>query len=586
MAIYDVDATPATAVTAWLAQYKVAAGGAITFVSGTDSFHVTWIHRALQKIAWDFAISGDDEINLTKPNPSTSEALGTIITLLDHTTDFSVKYTVDATVMEQHFGGSVTYDGGLEEYGGLIVLGTVNLASTELEIIQNNTLLTSHWGTGKNQTDSSTLLRICVKTKTAGADIDGKRVIVKANEWYDTYAVWRTTMGLGEKVAAINTSNDPQNNTLLATVQGYTGIVNTEGYQLLDIQQDGNPQPFLSKWDYGANDNTKLNEKIKSLMVRGTSDTLYGLDGSFFVGGPTFQAAVDTPGAGTWVQNEVVTWTEASVSSSGVLMAADDMSDASTTAVWIHLLTGINPTDGTVISGATASNAVNVTVTGYTPDPEHFGTWTGTAWIGGYGIGFVAGNLGTNDSVTDLDGDILSPPNNVSISVSTNGATDPHVFLARKDGVLNAPDYTDNTVGAGNTSGNSVFVVTTAIDSETPPSGSILVLDTTGGATTYEELEYSSWTGSTYTLDVGGDTPTLPRTYTSGDPTFTALLYDSAVGGGDPRNLTTSLIYGGTPFDVIGWVRHGDPGSPNKPVPISGQVTAAGFSTSVTLDSE
>lgn len=586
MAIYDVDATPATAVTAWLAQYKVAATGAITFVAGTDSFHVTWIHRSLQKLAWDFAISGDDEINLTKPNPSTSEALGTIITLLDHTTDFSVKYTVDSTVMQQHFGGSVTYDSGLEEYGGLIVLGTVNLASTELEIIQNNGLLASHWSTGKNQTDSNTLLRICVQTKTAGADIDGKRVLVKANEWFDTYASWGTTLGLGEKVAAINTSNDPQNNTALVTVQGYTGITNTEGYQLLDIQADGNPQPFLSQWDYAGNDNTKLNEWIKSLMVRGTSATIYGLDGSFFTGGPTFQAAVDTPTGTVLVQNEVLTWTEAGTVSSGVLMAADDLTASGTTAIWVHILTGINPTDGTVLTGATATLAVNIAVTGYNPDPEHFGTWTGTAWIGAYGIGFVAGNLGTNDSVTDLDGDILSPPNNVNITVSTNGATDPHVFLSRKDGVLNAPDYTDNTVGAGNTSGNSVFVVTTAIDSETPPSGSVLVLDTTGGATTYEELEYSSWTGSIYTLDVGGITPTLPRTYTSGDATFTALLYDSAIGGGDPRSISTSLIYGGTPFDVVGWVRHGDPATPNKPVPISGQVTAAGFSTSVTLDAE
>ena len=42
MAIYDTDADSATAITAWLAQYKVAATGAITFVSGTDTFHVKW----------------------------------------------------------------------------------------------------------------------------------------------------------------------------------------------------------------------------------------------------------------------------------------------------------------------------------------------------------------------------------------------------------------------------------------------------------------------------------------------------------------------------------------------------------------
>ncbi len=581
MAIYDKDATAATAVAAFLAQFKIATNGDITWVTGTDTFHIWWLHRSLQKLAWDFAISGDDEINLTKPNPSTSEALGTIITLLDHTTDFSVSYNITDAVAEYLFGGSVTQKNNDDNYYGLIVLGSVNLATTELEIIQDNLLLTSHWGTGKNQTDSTTLLRILVKTKAAGTVIDGNRVIVKSNEWFDTYAVWRTTLGLGESVAAINTSNDPQNNTALATVQAYVGIVENSGYQLLDIQADGNPQPFYCKWDYASNDNTKLSEYIKSLMVRGSADTIFGLDGSFFTGGPTFQAAVDTPTGTVWVQDEIVTWTEGAVASSGVLLAADDMTASGTSALWIHLLKGVNPTDGTVITGVSATNAVNVTVTSYTPDPEHFGTWTGTAWIGGYGVGFIPGNLGTNDSVQDLDGDLLSPPNNVSISISTNGATDPHVFLAVKDAVLNAPDYTQNTVGAGNTSGNGTFVVTNPIAADTPPSGSVMVLDTTGGGQTYEELPYTSWTGSTYTL-----TGTLPKTYTSTDPVFTPIIYASATGGGDPRNVTTSLIYQGSTIDVVGWVRHGDPAAPNKPVPISGTIGTAGLSLTVTLDSE
>jgi hypothetical protein len=316
-------------------------------------------------------------------------------------------------------------------------------------------------------------------------------------------------------------------------------------------------------------------------MVYGTSDTIFGIDGSFFTGGPTFSCDVDTGGSGTWISNEIVGWTESGVVSSGLLIAADNMTDTSTTKLWIHLLKGINPTDGTTISGATASNDVDVTVTTYNPAANHVGTFTGTAWIGGYGVGIDPADLGVNDSLTDLDGDILSPPNNVSITVSTNGATAPHVFLARKDAVLEAPDYTDNTVGVGNTSGNPTFVVTNAIASETPPTGSVLVLDTTGGATAYEELIYTSWTGSTYTLS-----GTLPRTYTSGDPTFTPILYIAATGGGDPRSASTSLIYGGTPFNVMGWVRHGDPASPDKPVPISGSVGAAGFSTTVQLDDE
>ena len=108
MATYLRGADAATAVTAFLAQFKIATNGDITYVSGTDTFHVWWLHRSLQKIAWDFTITGDDEINLTKPNPSTSEAIGTIITLKDHTTDYSVSYNITDTVAEYLFGGSIS----------------------------------------------------------------------------------------------------------------------------------------------------------------------------------------------------------------------------------------------------------------------------------------------------------------------------------------------------------------------------------------------------------------------------------------------------------------------------------------------
>ena len=119
MAIYDTGADSATAIAAWNTQFKVASSGAITYVSGTHTFHVKWINRSLQKLAWDFLISGDDEINLSFPNPSKEEALGKIVTLNDHTTDFSVNYTVTDTVMESHFGGSVSQNGGDDIYYGI-----------------------------------------------------------------------------------------------------------------------------------------------------------------------------------------------------------------------------------------------------------------------------------------------------------------------------------------------------------------------------------------------------------------------------------------------------------------------------------
>ncbi len=584
MAIYDRSADAATAVTAFLAQFKVAASGAITHVSGSNTFHVWWIHRALQKIAWDFAISGDDEINLTKPNPSTSEALGTIITLLDHTTDYSVNYTITDTVAQYLFGGSIEQNGGDDGYYGLKVLGSVATA-TPLKIIQNHIELTSHWGTGKNQTDSNTLLRILVKGRSGGTDIDNKVINVKASKWEDTYAVWQTTLGLGEAVAAINTFGDPQNDTLLATVQGYT-ITKSEGYKLIDVDGNGD-KPFLGEWSYGAYSKKALYEYVKAILVDGTTDTLYGVDGDLWTG--RLDDCTIGSGTGTWVQNETLSWGSGATAGTGNLVGVDDTDGTATARLILHLNTSVAPANTLTITGAgAATGVVSGAPSSITTNPGHLGQFTGSAWIGAYGIGIVANELTFGDSVTSLNGDTPTVPQNVTVTVTVEaGATgdDPHVFLAQKDGVLNAPDYTTNTIGTGNDSSDPDLVMTSAIASDTPQDGWIMVLDTTGGATTYKAYHHSSWAGSTYTLDVTDHPGGLGENLTSGDDAFEAILYDSATGGGTTKTISNTYVYSAD-MDVIGWVRHGDPVSPDKPVPISGTVTSAGLSLTVVLDDE
>lgn len=573
MAIYDKSADANTAVTAFLNQFTVSANGDIRFSSGTDTFHTWWIHRALQKIAWDFTISGDDQINLSKPNPSTSEALGTIITLLDHTTAYGVNYNITSVEATYLFGGSIEQNNGDDRFSGMIVLGTT-ASPTQLQLIQNNGLLTSHWGTGKNQTDSNTLLRILVQTISGGVITDGGRIIVKANEWGDTFAVWRTTLGLGESVASITTSADPQNTTLLATVEAYTGITNTEGFTTLDVGDGSGLKPYLSEWTYGANNKKALYEFVKSMLVRGTLATIYGIDGDLFTGGATFSTTLTTGvGGDLWVQNEVVTWTEAGTPSSGILMAVDNLADDSATEMWIHILTGINPTTGTTISGAIASQDANV-VSSLIPSPSHLGVFTGS-WIGEFGIGFAVAELTQSDSVKPLDGSgPLSPPNNVPVSVTVNGTTNSHVILAIKDPVLGGIDETQYTLGAGNNLGNGTLVVAEVIASDTPPSGWVLVKE----GTTFEPIQYASWSGSTFTL-VG----TLGANLTAGKDSIVPFFYDNVPTDGG--TIATSLIYNAD-IDVIGWVRHGDAGDAHKPVPIAGAIGTAGLSLSVNMESE
>jgi hypothetical protein len=573
MAIYDTDATSSTAITAWLAQFKVAASGAITFVSGTDTFHVKWINRSLQKLAWDFAISGDDEVNLSFPNPSKEEALGKIVTLNDHTTNFGKNYTVTDTVMESHFGGSVSQNNGDDIYYGLQVLGSTSIP-LPLKLIQNEVELTSHWGNGKNQTDSNTLLRVMIKGRSGGADIDGLRVVVKASTWLETYAFWETTMQLGESVASITTADDPQNTTLQATVEAY-GIAKSEGYNLLNLDGAGN-KPYLGEWSYSPESNKKaLYEFVKALLVDGTTNTLYGVDGDLWTN-RLYDCVIDA-GTGTHIQNETCSW----AGGNGNLVGVDNLTGTSTTRYILHLGSGVAPVNDEVITGNGGATAtVDGTPVKMATSPNHLAQFTG-AWIGALGIGFDSNEIGSSDSFKDLDGNVVTPPNNVTIQgtiEALDAADDLHVFLAKKDATLDAPDMTVYTC-VGEAISSTVIVVNEAIDAATPQTGWIGVLKT--GTTTYKFYEYDSWAVSTFQL-VG---VVADDAITASDPAMTAIFYDSMVGGGTTKTISNSLIYTAD-IAVRGWIRHGDASGVDKIIPISGTIGAAGFNFSGTMEAE
>ena len=574
MAIYDTDADSTTAITAWLAQFKVASTGAITFVSGTDTFHVKWINRALQKIAYDFLISGDDEVNMSHPNPAKEEALGKIVTLLDWTTDYGINYTVTNTVMESHFGGSVSQNGGDDIYYGVIVYGVTSIP-LPIKIIQDEVEITSHWGNGKNQTDSNTLLRVMVKGRSAGADIDGLRIVVKASTWLETYAVWETGLALGESVASITTADDPQNTTAQVTVEAYT-IAKSEGYNLLDLDNLGN-KPYLGNWSYSTETTKKaLYEFVKAILVDGTTNTLYGVDGDLWTS--RVYDMLITSGTGTHVQNETVTWP----GGNGNMMGVDDLDGTATGRYILHLGAGVPPTSGQVLTGnglatatLTAADSVKLSTS-----PNHLAQFTG-AWIGAFGIGFLSTELTNADSFKDLDGNIVQPPNNVIVQGSIealNAADDLHIFLAKKDAVLNAPDMTVYTC-VGEALASTVIVMNEAIDAATPQTGWIGVKKT--GTTTYKFYEYDSWSGSTFqlVLTVTGDA------ITASDPAMTAIFYDSMTGGGTTKTISNTLVYSAD-IDVRGWVRHGDAAGVDKIVPISGTIGSGGFSFSGTMIAE
>lgn len=570
MAIYDSDALASTAVTAFLAQFKVASTGAITYVSGTDTFHVQWLDRALQKIAYDFAISGDDEVNLSFPNPSKAEALNTIITLYDHTAEFSVNYTVTDEVITYLFGGSVSQNDGDDIWGGLQILGSTD-GTVPINVLQNNVVLTSHWGNGKNSTDSNTLARILIKIVDGGTEVDNSLVHVRLNKWLYEYAIWGTTMGLGEKVASVTSNNDPQNTTsAIATVRAYD-VSNTDGYNLIDLDGNGT-KPYVGKWDWGTEATKKaIYEFVKATLAEDSVDTLYGVTGTLWTG-RLYDVAIST-GTGTWVQNETLTW----AGGTGNLVGVDDLDGTATTRLILHLNTGVAPTDTEVITGAgTATGTASGTASLMTTSPNHTGVFTG-AWIGADAIGFEPAQVTSADSFKDLDGNAVTPPNNVPISGTINcvdAGDDPHVILALKKVGVSAIEFETYSC-TGNTSGAGTIDVD-AILADVPQTGWVGVLRT--GETSREYYEYSSWSGTTFTL-VG----TISGDITAADPAHVAFFYESAVGGGTAKSLSNSLIYT-SPIDVYGWARQGDPLAPDTFQIIAGTIGSGGFAFTVNLN--
>jgi hypothetical protein len=157
-------------------------------------------------------------------------------------------------------------------------------------------------------------MRILVKTRINGADIDGKRVRVQARHWGDTYDFFNVSLGEGEAVAAIGTTPDAQNDTAQGTVTLYADVLNsggtanapTGGYQLIDLNNGNGNQPYYSQWTFGARNLKALWEYTKDLTGNGTAKSVDSLGGERFLG-VTHEFDYDGL-SGAFTERETVVW--------------------------------------------------------------------------------------------------------------------------------------------------------------------------------------------------------------------------------------------------------------------------------------
>lgn len=308
--------------------FSVAVNGDIRHTANANHYHVLEGHRWLQDMADDQQASGDDLVDITTFTPS-ARSTDNIIELLDHSANGGPTFNIDDEAAEYFYGGSIKQNGGDELYSGLKVLGAVNNSLTQLMVIQDHdfyqyttTPASPFWGdqsTDGYNGDSAggVLMRILVKSRQYGADIDQKQVRLQARHWGDSYDFFNVTLAEGESVAALGTTPDAQNTTTQSTVEAYTQVTNsggtadapTGGYQLIDLNNGAGDQPYYSQWTFGTEtDGLKaLWEYGKDLTGNGTLKSVDGIGGELFLG-ITHDLNYNGETGGPFSEREVVVW--------------------------------------------------------------------------------------------------------------------------------------------------------------------------------------------------------------------------------------------------------------------------------------
>jgi len=181
---------------------------------------------------------------------------------------------------------------------------------------------------------------------------------------------------------------------------------------------------------------------------------------------------------------------------SGIVLALDDA--GATGTCWIQLQSGVAPSDNQPLYSVdtpTADGVVNLTPTARTVPKIFTGSYTGS-YIGAFGIGIDPNDLTASDTIQDLLAATQTPPNNVTFTVTGLVSGEDYVLVGpRAAGILQKDQDTHTALLTDNVT--TSVVMTTAIPTDTPTSGTIRVQDDN---LVFTRQPYTSYTGSTYTL--------------------------------------------------------------------------------------
>lgn len=246
--------------------FSVAANGDIRYVGSGTNYTVIAFHRWLGDLMDDAAAVGNDILDITDATAS-ERSTDNIITL-------KTPYNIDDIAARHLYDGSIIQGAdGAEIYDGILVFAT---AGTYLCVLQNGKLATPNfWTTGLNADATNGIShRFMLKVRTGAVDIDGRRLVGLTREFGFTYSEFKINgTSRGNNVMALTYATDLNNQTAEATVKGWTTIANTtEGYKLLDVDNNGQTEPYYSEWNRAAYTINQLYERAKWLTKRAIAE--------------------------------------------------------------------------------------------------------------------------------------------------------------------------------------------------------------------------------------------------------------------------------------------------------------------------
>lgn len=254
--------------------FSIALNGDIRYTGSGANYAVLELHRWLQGLADDAESTGDDFLDITSFTPS-ERATDNIITLLDHSANGGPTYNIDDTAAEHLYDGSILQgsadNGGTTLFAGLEFVGNV-VSGTVPQIIQDDKVLSPYWGTGINADPTANIImRVMVKVRENGADIDGRRVRGVAAELGASRAEFSTTANPGNNTVALFTNSDLNNQTAETTIRGWTTIDWVEGFQLIDITGDAVDEEYYFEGDKGSQSLNDAYEFFKMVQARASA---------------------------------------------------------------------------------------------------------------------------------------------------------------------------------------------------------------------------------------------------------------------------------------------------------------------------